>query len=89
MHDIVRLQLNGRMTMLSNCRATHTGMLSLTGAWLYAVSPSIIASRWKVEDRDESGVDGNVLQKSGAKRQFGRCREKGPEWNDSNGLRAD
>ncbi len=51
MHDIVRLQLNGRMTMLSNCRATHTGMLSLTGAWLYAVSPSIIASRWKVEDR--------------------------------------
>jgi CHAT domain-containing protein len=59
-HDIVRLQLSGRVTVFGDCLTTKgvssadTGMLSLVAAWLYTVSPSVITTLWRVEDESRA-----------------------------------
>lgn len=72
--DIVRLQFTGRMTVLNDCRtergvsSTDAGMLSLVNAWLYAVSPSVVTSLWRVEEKSKAawvGMFYKNLEKSG------------------------
>lgn len=75
-HDIVRLQVGGRAMVLSDCRtrnglpstSTGAGVLAMTGAWLYAVSPSVITSLWRIEDKSRAAMVGlfyKNLAKSG------------------------
>jgi CHAT domain-containing protein len=58
--DVFHLQLSARATILGDCRresgpsSAGTGMSTLMSAWLYAVSPSVIASLWKVEDKSRA-----------------------------------
>jgi len=55
--DMVRLQLKGNAAVLSGCQikkglsATGAGVPALTSAWLYTVSPSVVASLWRIEDK--------------------------------------
>jgi CHAT domain-containing protein len=58
--DIARLQLAARTTVFGGCRpervvsSADTGMQSLVAAWLYAVSPSVVATLWRVEDQSRA-----------------------------------
>ncbi len=57
--DVFRLRTRGRLTLLSNCRfgqgrwTTEAGETTLTGAWLYAVSPQMLMKLWNIEEKAE------------------------------------
>jgi CHAT domain-containing protein len=105
-HEILGLRLNARLVVLSACDTALGGgyfaevpagddIVGLTRAFLFAGSPSVVASLWAVNDRSTmrlmSGFYSRLLSTEGSRRDGGRGFSPGGEGLNANstGLDAD
>lgn len=84
--DIFRLQLSGRATVFGACgmegdlSVKGEGMSAWVSAWLYAVSPQVVAQLWEVEDKSRAALIGlfyKNLEKSGSAADALRAAQNG------------